>query len=426
LDDSFYQANLFLPRDPEFKAWNGVGNPMVQVYEASDAAGLAAYVSQQVAFIENATKEAEPLLQILNSLQPNHPLVQKWMALSSDVARSKLKSPTSSLGALVQFLLATGNDLEYANCIDRLSKVSTARRNFDAFADRLQSLQSGLFNRCVGLKEQERKQTWALFSNGFNRDLSGRSPFKNMPVVGTSRMDSPPADLDDVAASLNQFDRVQKTLSDVSNASSATRSIMAYPPHIKKFEEQFLKVRQLLAPLFPSEPGTTAGYDLSVDFRVNLSDEREGGRIIDWAISNGSQSLRFKDPGKSLFWEPGMPLVVSLRIAKDSPLRPKMDSKQMNMTVEDKTVTYRYTDPWALFSILGAYRETERNARADGRSQLLRFEFPLTSQNDDGRNMANEAQARVFIRMGLSPAGKKTLLAWPLTFPTKAPDWSMP
>jgi hypothetical protein len=70
LDDSFYQANLFLPRDPEFKAWNGVGSPIVQVYEASDAAGLAAYVAQQVAFIENATKEAEPLLQILNSLQP--------------------------------------------------------------------------------------------------------------------------------------------------------------------------------------------------------------------------------------------------------------------------------------------------------------------------------------------------------------------
>lgn len=426
LDDSFYQANLFLPRDPEFKAWNGVGSPIVQVYEASDAAGLAAYVAQQVAFIENATKEAEPLLQILSSLQPNHPLVQKWLALSSDVARSKLKSPTSSLGALVQFLLATGNDLEYANCIDRLSKVSTARRNFDMFADRLQSLQSALFNRCLGLKEQERKQTWALFSNGFNRDLSGRSPFKSIPVMGASRMDSPPADLDDVAASLSQFDRVQKTLSDVTNASGGAKYSMAYPPHVKKFEEQFLKVRQLLAPLFPAEPGSLSGYDLSVDFRVNVSDEKEGGRIIDWAISNGSQTLRFKDTGKSLFWEPGMPIVVTLRIAKDSPLKPKVDAKQTDMTVEDKTVTYRYSDPWALFSILGAHREADRNTRADGRSQLLRFEFPLSPQNDDARNMASETQARVFIRMGLSPAGKKTLLAWPLTFPTKAPDWSMP
>jgi hypothetical protein len=33
-------------------------------------------VAQQVAYIENATKEAEPLLQILGGLQPNHPLVQ--------------------------------------------------------------------------------------------------------------------------------------------------------------------------------------------------------------------------------------------------------------------------------------------------------------------------------------------------------------
>ena len=129
LDDGFHQANLFLPRDPEFRAWSGVGSPLVQVYEASDATGLAAYVAQQVAYIENATKEAEPLLQILSSLQPNHPLVQKWAGLSADVARNKLKSPTSSLGGLVQFLLSTGIDLEYGNCIDRLSKFSTTRRS---------------------------------------------------------------------------------------------------------------------------------------------------------------------------------------------------------------------------------------------------------------------------------------------------------
>ena len=433
LDDGFYQANLFLPRDPEFKAWYGVGSPLVQVYEASDAAGLASYVAQQVAYIENATKEAEPLLQILSSLQPNHPLVQKWMGLSGDVARNKLKSPTSSLGGLVQFLLNTGNDLEYANCIERMSKVSTARRNFDMFADRLQSLQSGLLNRCVALKDQERKQNWAQFSTGFNRDLSGRPPFKTPPSMGggpssgaMSRLESPPADLDDVAATLTHFDRAQKALNDAAPSSVGAKLPMAYPPHIKKFEEQFIRVRQLLAPLFPVEPGSPAGYDLSVDFRVNINDEKEGGRIIDWSISTGNQTLRLKDSGKSLFWEPGMPMVVSLRIAKDSPLKPKADAKQTSMSIEDKSVTYRFTDPWALFSMLASHREVERNARADGRAQLLRFEFPLSVQTDEGKNMGNETQARVFIRLGISPVGKKTLLAWPASFPTKAPEWTTP
>ena len=433
LDDGFHQANLLLPRDPEFRAWSGVGSPLVQVYEASDATGLAAYVAQQVAYIENATKEAEPLLQILSSLQPNHPLVQKWAGLSADVARNKLKSPTSSLGGLVQFLLSTGTDLEYGNCIDRLSKVSTTRRSFDMFADRLQSLQSGLLSRCVALKDQERKQSWAQFSSLFNRDLSGRAPFKASSLIGAgsssggaSRLDFPPAELDDVAATLNQFDRVQKALSEVSPSSGGAKSQMSYPPHIRKFEEQFVRVRQLLAPLFPAEPGAPAGYDVSVDFRANISDEKEGGRIIDWSISTGNQTLRLKDSGKSLFWEPGMPIVLTLRIAKDSPLKPKADARQANMSIEDKAVTYRYTDPWALFSILTAHREAERNARLDGRAQLLRFEFPLLAQTDDGKTMGNETQARVFIRLAISPAGKKTLLAWPASFPTKAPEWTMP
>ena len=430
LDDAFVQANLFLPRDPEFKAWSGAGSPLVHVYEASDAAGLAAYVAQQVAYIENATKEAEPLLQILSSLQPNHPLVQKWLGLSADVARSKLKSPTSSLGGLVQFLQSNGSELEFANCIERLSKVSTARRNYDMFADRLQALQSGLLNRCAVLKDQERRQIWTQFSNVFNRDLSGRWPFKSPPVMGTQasggnslRLESPPADMDDVATSLTQFDRVHKTMAEASSPSVGTKSSIGYPPHIKKFEEQFLRVRQLLAPLFPLEPGSAAGYDVSVDFRANLSDEKEGGRIIDWSVSSGNQILRLKDSGKTLYWEPGLPIVVSLRIAKDSPLKPIADAKQSHMSIEEKTVSYRFNDPWALFSILAVHKEAERNARADGRVQVLRFEFPLQPQTEDGKNSGTDTQARVFLRMGISPAGKKTLLAWPSSFPTKAPEW---
>ena len=215
-------------------------------------------------------------------------------------------------------------------------------------------------------------------------------------------------------------------LSEVSPSSGGAKSQMAYPPHIRKFEEQFVRVRQLLAPLFPAEPGAPAGYDVSVDFRANISDEKEGGRIIDWSISTGNQTLRLKDSGKSLFWEPGMPIVLSLRIAKDSPLKPKADTRQAVMSIEDKAVTYRYTDPWALFSILAAHREVELNARLDGRAQLLRFEFPLLAQTDDGKTMGNETQARVFIRLAISPAGKKTLLAWPASFPTKAPEWTMP
>lgn len=443
LDDSLNQANLFVPRDPEFKAWNGSGSPLAMVFEAGDAAGLSAYVAQQVAFVESAAKDAELLLQVLSGLQANHPLVQRWLALSTDVARNKLKSPTSSLGALTQFVQATGTDMDTNNCAERLAKTATTRRAFDVFSDRLQSLQNGLMARCQALKALERKEAWGQFASAFNRDLAGRSPFKAnvtaLPAgaqVTINRLESPPADLDDVGALLGLFDRANKSISEPAPASSVNGNAGTRPvtsaaatqasPTVRKFAEQFSRVRQLLAPLFPTDEGVAAGYDLTVEFRANAVDESEGSKIIDWALTSGAQTLRARDPAKSLFWEPGQALSLSLRVAKDSPLAPKPDARQTDMSVDDRTVTYRFTDPWALFSFITSHREPDRAARTDVRTQLLRFEFPMTGPVEEGKPGTQESLARVFIRLGLSPVGKKTLLAWPSTFPAKAPEWSAP
>lgn len=446
LDDSLTQANLFVPRDPEFKAWTGSGSPVAMAFEATDAAGLSAYVAQQVAFIESAAKDAELLLQVLSGLQANHPLVQRWVALSTDVARNKLKSPTSSLGALTQFVLAAGADMDTSNCSERLAKAASGRRSFDVFSDRLQALQSGLMTRCQALKANERKEAWGQFATAFNRDLAGRSPFKNSvsaapagALATLSRLESPPADLDDVAALLTLFDRANKVLGEPSTnvaasgataravpSTSATAAAASTSASVRKFAEQFVRVRQLLAPLFPTEEGVAAGYDLSVEFRANSADESEGSKIIDWALTSGTQTLRARDPAKSLFWEPGQTLSLSLRVAKDSPLAPKADAKQTDMSVDDRTVTYRFNDPWALFSFITSHREPDRASRSDVRTQLLRFEFPMAGQVDEGKPVLLESQARVFIRLGLSPVGKKTLLSWPSPFPVKAPEWSAP
>jgi len=85
------------------------------------------------------------------------------------------------------------------------------------FSERLQSLQNGLMARCQALKAMERKETWVQFATAFNRDLAGRSPFKasiaSAPagaIATLSRLESPPADLDDVGALLGLFDRANK------------------------------------------------------------------------------------------------------------------------------------------------------------------------------------------------------------------------
>jgi type VI secretion system protein ImpL len=57
---------------------------------------------------------------------------------------------------------------------------------------------------------------------------------------------------------------------------------------------------------------------------------------------------------------------------------------------------------------------------------LLRFEFPLAPAAAAASLAPQEARARVYLRLSVSPAGKRAPLSWPGAFPARAPDWSAP
>ena len=116
-----------------------------------------------------------------------------------------------------------------------------------------------------------------------------------------------------------------------------------------------------------------------------------------------------------------------MRLARDGPVAPQADSGQPAMAIdESREVRYRYSDPWALLSVVAAQREPEGASRSDARAQLLRFEFPLAATASAVSLAPDEARARVFLRLAISPAGKRAPLAWPGAFPVRAPEWSAP
>jgi type VI secretion system protein ImpL len=195
----------------------------------------------------------------------------------------------------------------------------------------------------------------------------------------------------------------------------------------RRFAEQFGRARDFLQPLFPTEEGATPGFDLSVDFRANTTAEIEGNKIIDWSFEVGDQVLRLRDAPRTLRWEYGMPVALVLRVAKDSPLVPRADAQQPALLTDGQTVTFRFADPWALLTLAQRQREGESLQRPDGRSQLLKFEFPLAAQSaGDTAQMPAGGRARVFLRIAASPAGKKNALIWPAAFPARAPEWNTP
>ena len=307
----------------------------------------------------------------------------------------------------------------------------TVKRATNVFAERLLGLQAGLAERCRELLALEQQESWISFSEEFNFRLAGRAPFAPVtgrasardPVAASSTVGitRPPADPEEVAQALRLFERSWRVLQDRSADNKAPRSRNALD--VRLAAEQMERVRAFLAPLFPTDDTSLAGLDLSVEFRANLAAELEGNKIIEWSLSSGSQQLRSRDAPRPLRWEPGMPLVLSVRLARDAPLVPRQDPAQPWMRVDDKTITYRFSDPWALQTMFLALRDADdASPRSDGRSQLLRLEFPLLTSSEGAVVVPGESHARVFVRVTVSAVGKRAALAWPGAFPSRMPE----
>ena len=88
-------------------------------------------------------------------------------------------------------------------------------------------------------------------------------------------------------------------------------------------------------------------------------------------------------------------------------------------------MTWQFSDPWALLSFISEQRVSDTTVRASTGASLLKFEFPLaTSHAADTALVAKYPRGRVYLRVRLTPGGKKIPLAWPSGFPTHAPIWS--
>ncbi|NGZ86037.1 hypothetical protein GW587_17460 [Duganella sp. SAP-35] len=419
LDETFTRAEVFVPRERSFRSWVGGKAPLLDAFGAADAGALAGYVSQQQSFIEATGKDAEGLLMQLGSAPSNNALVARWQSTVADLNRYRLKSPTSSLTALESFVLSGAAELDIGNCLDKLSARAAQRRATDVFSERMQLLQAGLYSRCRDLLQTGYQDAWTRFADAFNRDLANRAPFRSLAAeAARSPVDyTPAADVDEVGATLKLFDRVHALAlaadRDPTRPSAAT--------NVRKVDDQMQKVRDFLAPLYPSDEGQPAGMDVSVEFRANPAAEIDGNKIIDWALTIGNQTQRQRDAARPLRWEPGLPVTLTLRLAQDGPAVPKAEAGHPGMKVEERTVSYRFDDPWSLFTLVSTYREADGPA-SGARSQLLRLEFPITVVGDKAI-ATRESRARVFVRLTVSAPGKRTPLVWPGVFPAKAPAW---
>jgi type VI secretion system protein ImpL len=432
LDDTLTRSDLYTPKGRSFSLWQGEKGPVLGAFGLPDASALQPYLAQQAARAEQLSKEAEAVISLLNPSAANSIQVQRWRGISSDLERFKLKNPNSSLLALENFLIAMAGDVDAQNCSDRLLGKVPSGRPTDFFAERHAQLGISLSLRCEDLRLKEQRGLWSSFAQDFNRTLAGRPPFAS---PGWSA-DAPALDASEVAQLLRDYDKAKPALQALIQNQKGT----AVSTTLQRFSDQFDRSRSFLAPLAPVEENAPIGYDISVEFRANQGAEIQGNKVIDWTLDIGQQRLSLRDTPKPLRWEPGQPIALTLRLAKDSQVSPLADPRQPALSADGKTVTLRFTDAWSLFNLIARQREAE--ARSDGRGQLLRLEFPLQADNLPAPSAASssriaalpqatstdagESRARVFLRLTLSPPGKKTPLLWPGLLPTQAPELNKP
>lgn len=417
LDRLLNQSELYAIRNQDLARWTGDRGALLRAFGVSDAAGLQQYLATQFVRAEALGRQSEAYLASLGNSTSDTQLVRRWQSINQELDRYRLKNPNGSLILYEQFLLSLGSDMDRSNCAEKLIGKAPGARSTDYFLDRYLQVYTAIHARCNDLNSRDQQEKAATFSASFNRWLAGRQPFS---VIDAK--DAIDADLIDIGEVFKEYDKVSGAFKEVPTDGRGALTAQSF----KRFSDQFERVKEFMAPLYPAEEGGMAGYDLAVEFRVNKSAEIEGNKFIDWTLMVGTQTLKLRDPARPLRWEPGMPITLTLRLAKDSSASLLPDPTQPELTTEGKTLTYRFSDTWSLFRMIQRHRQAEGIGRSEGRSQLLRMEFPLDLNTDGNKALTQEARGRVFLRMTLSAVGKRTPLTWPMVFPTRAPELSKP
>ena len=412
MDSKMMQSELYSIRGRDFSYWSGDRGPVLQAFGVPDGAALQQYLGLQFSRMESLGRQADIYLTAMDGVASDSQLARRWQAINRELERYRLKNPNGSLIAYEQFLTSAGADADRSNCTEKLMGKNPGNRAVDYFAEKHIQVFNALQKRCSELHLSEQQEQWAAFSVNFNRLLAGHIPFAPL-----NAKDAPDADFDDLGQVLRSYDKVSRMMKDApANARNSSNWSAA-----RRFAEQFDKVKAFLLPLYPADETAVAGYDMNVEFRANQAGELEGNKVIDWLLEVGSQTLRLRDAPRPIRWEPGAPITLTLRLAKDSPVFAMQDAQQPNMSTDGKTITYRFNDAWSLFRWIQRQRESDPALRADARSLLLRMEFPLDNRAADP-TAVQDGRGKVYLRLSLSPVGKRMPLFWPGVFPVRAPE----
>ncbi|MGU9992273.1 hypothetical protein D0839_04600 [Bordetella avium] len=392
LDDMLRRADLYAVQTDVSLP----GTSLLAAFGVADLAGLDAYLAQQAGTLQELSAQAAVYLTALSPSDARSVVAQRWQMIGQELERYALRNPNSALLRLEQWIRLAG---QTKDCAKWPAAPSASSGYFELHWSRLAAT---LRERCLGRDSLQFQTDWRRFTTAYNELLGGR-----MPVA------------DPKAPSRGVVPRPAATVQGVQDVLGRFQSLPSYewpPGAIADFLTRFRAWAEVLQPLW-SATGES-GYHLAWNFRVNRGAEVAANQIISWTLSVGSESVGSDMPDARLRWAVGLPITLSVRLAKDAPLLPRADPTQPRMSVDGHQVSWTFHGPWALFTMLG-WQGLD--------SGLLRFEVPVMVENiNDFARLPPGQKLKFFVDLNLFSLGEGKPLNWARPLPLIAPAGSGP
>jgi len=371
-------------------AWSGNKPLSLYLYQAESPDDLAAYLKGERERIAALGSEAAPAVQFLAASKTSYAAGKQWANITSDLKQFDLAAPGNPISVLELFIQT---DLDKITPDNRCKGPAGGRQSDVFLSARLRLAQTAIYE-CRELAVVRYNQ----IADFFNQRLAGHFPFSKVVIT----KDVPESDPTVIAQFYKLVDDESGGLTDV------LPQIAADAPDAVGFLQAIGKARPFVAG-GSGDPVPTV--DMNVLFRADRELELNGNLIIDWQMTVGQQQIQYKSVAQKIRWHFGDPIQIVLRYAKDSPYLPAaLDNS--GMTVQDRTVTFDYSDSWALYSMLDSHP-----APTGASPSLATFRVSNTAVSHEGVLRVTSTESTVFLRIDLSAvAAKPDAIGEKLTF----------
>ncbi len=407
-----------------YNNWLGDASPTQEILNAQTTEDVQSYLGAQRQQMLAYNQAAAPLVHFLSTqhaeLAPSERnVLLRWEKIGAQMSAYQAKRPGNSVSLLEAYVIGTMDKITP----DSLCAAAPLHaQGSDYFLQVRSDIQHDLLQRCQRLSTFDVVKEYGKLSGIFNRELAGHFPFAPpaQAVLGSE------ADPQSIRDFYTLFDAdvpllLQALTQDQYGASGQS---------VHLFLQQMEQARGFFAAILDKKkPAALPAVDFTPEFRVNQSRELNGNQIQQWTLQVGQDSFESGDKPRVGRWTYGEPVTLTLHWASNSPLVPLLRSASSNVDLSGQSLTYHFTDNWALLAMMVQHR----TPAGDFATMADPSPFTLVFQTAEDTNKAPAStggtdqsdRARVFLRLAVMPAGQQQSLSGD-DFPEVAPPLAAP